>query len=368
MAMIVVLSAFNGFENLLIGLYHHQDPDIRVIKKAGKFFELENSTQKKIEGLDGVAGVLEVIKDKAAIQYGDGQMVVEIKGVDPEMVKIGRIDSLVKKGLAVLEIEKEPRTLFSVGIQQALNVNLKNQFDYFKILYPKRKKITKLGTSKIFNTLAILPSGVIYQDENQVVIPLKEARILMDKPTGNSQLDVYLKQGFESEEVEEKIQEIIGNDYEAQNEIEQHADLFKILKIEKLFVFLALGFIILISSFNLFVSCSMLVINKKVDFFTLSALGMEPDSLSAIVKSIGALISGLGLVLGLTLGLGICLLQLWSGLVPLGMSSTAIQAYPIHLDYLDFVWVIIWVLVVSAFALWVPARMAKRKMVQANWI
>jgi lipoprotein-releasing system permease protein len=300
------------------------------------------------------------MKDKAALQYDEGQMVVEVVGREPASAGLSRLDSLVKQGKNILMEGNEPRALISAGIRDALDVSLKNQFDYLKILYPKRKKILKPGLSRIFNTLAIMPCGIMYRDENQVIIPLESARELMDRPSGMSHLEVYVSKPEDLGSIQEKLQSILGEDFAVKNEMEQHADLFRILKIEKLFVFMALGFIILISSFNLFVSCSMLVINKKQDFFILSSLGMMPSMLSRLVHWLGGLISGLGLILGLALGWLVCLAQLWFGFVPLGMQSTQIQAYPIDIQGLDFILTALWVMVVSVFALWVPSAKARK--------
>ncbi len=360
MAMIIVLSAFNGFENLLVSIFHHQDPDLKVEKKEGKFFELSPGMKQNLSRVPGVAGVFEVMKDKAALQYDEGQMVVEVVGTEPASARFSRLDSMVKQGKNTLMEGTEPRALISVGIRNALDVSLKNQFDYLKILYPKPKKILKPGLSRIFNTLAIMPSGIMYRDENQVIIPLESARELMDKPSAMSHLEVFVSKTEDLGNIQEKLQSLLGEDFVVKNEMEQHADLFRILKIEKLFVFMALGFIILISSFNLFVSCSMLVINKKQDFFILSSLGMMPSMLSRLVHWLGGLISGFGLILGLALGWLVCLAQLWFGFVPLGMQSTQIQAYPIDIKGLDFILTSLWVMVVSVFAFWVPSAKARK--------
>lgn len=358
MAMIIVLSAFNGFENLLVNIYHHQDPDLKVEKNEGKFFELRPGEKEKIKAIAGVSGVFEVLKDKAAVQYGEGQMVVEMVGIEPASTRFSRLDSLVRQGRNVLMDGNEPRALVSAGIRDALDISLKNQFDYLKVLYPKRKKILKPGISKIFNTLAIVPSGIMYRDESQVIIPLSSARLLMDKPSGVSHLELYVSDPEQIEKVKKKLRSVLGSGYAVKNEVEQHAGLFRILKIEKLFVFMALAFIILISSFNLFVSCSMLVINKKADFFILSSLGMLPTARARVVHWLGGLISGFGLLLGLGTGWLICLLQLWFGWIPLGMQSTEIQAYPIDIQWFDFVLVALWVMLVSVFALWLPSAKA----------
>lgn len=360
MAMVVVLSAFNGFEKLLTEIYHRQDPDLLVSSTQGKSFTLANEQLSRIKALPGCKSAFQVLRDKIAIEYGDGQMVAEVLGVENGYENISRLDTLVKHGSFELFHPTEARILLSIGIQQALNIQLSNNFDFVKLSYPRKKKLLKLGTSKIFNTQALRPIGIVQLDENRVYIPLALARSLMEKPEGANQLDIFVQNPSQLTEVKAGILKILGSEFTVKDELEQHADLYKILKIEKLFVFLALGFIILISTFNLFVCASMLVIDKSKDLKTLVALGMPPNGLQQIIKWAGATIALSGLALGLMVGFIICLIQRHYGIVPLGMSTTTVTAYPIDPQLVDFVLVSVWVTSISILALYKPAAQAAR--------
>ncbi len=363
LAMVLVLSAFNGFEDLLKKVYHFQDPDLRIEKKQGKYFQIPQSKLDMIAKNDNVQAAFEVLVDKASIQYGEGQMVVEIVGIDPGIVSVSRLDTSITEGAFLLRDKEGSGAVLSVGIKNALNVSLKNVFEVLKIQYPKRKKILKLGTSRIFNQLTIRPTGVVQMDENKVFLPITDVRQLMDKPLGMNYLDVYVAKDRSVEKVQEDIRKILGDDYLVKNESQQHADLYKVMMIEKLFVFLALGFIILISTFNLFVSSTMLVIDKQADFKIFSAMGLDPKQGSQVIRLTGGILTFTGLVIGVATGAVLVEIQKVFGFIPLGMSTTLIKSYPVELHFPDIMAISVWVLISSVIALVIPGRRAE-KMVQ----
>lgn len=358
LAMLVVLSAFNGFEALLKNLYHHQDPDLKIVSKTDRTFNLTQNLSNRLSGFDNIAYAFEVLEDKVALTYGEGQMVVNVVGISPDMVKASRLDSTLVAGKFILGVDSMPFGLVSIPIQQALSISLKDHFAYMQLAYPKRKKMLNLGSGKIFNKLNLRPSGIIRLEENTLYAPLEDVRILMDKPVGMNSLQIYVKDERKLAQTEKQLKQLFPRSFDVLNETAQHADLFKIMKIEKLFVFLAVGFIILISTFNLFVSCSMLVLDKQKDIKILSALGMEAPEIGSIIRSVGLLVTGFGLVLGLAFGWILCFLQQQYGFVPLGMESTLLKSYPIEINGFDFVWIGFWVFGSGMLALLKPYRMA----------
>lgn len=360
MAMLIVLSAFNGFEDLLHKLYHFQDPDFRIVSASSRTFTVSGMQWQAVSKLDHLASFYQVVEDKAALSYGDGQMVVEVTGVDPEVLKVSRLDSTLIAGNFSLGNDTLPLSLVSIPVQQALNVSLKDHFSYLQLSYPKRKKLLNLGSGRILNKLNVRPSGILRLEENRIYLPLNEVRELMDKPNGATSLFVFVKDPERWEEVKTALKELFPSPYQVLDETEQHADLFRIMKIEKLFVFLAVGFIILISTFNLFVSCSMLVLDKQRDIHILSAIGMPSGKVGDIIRNVGLLVTVLGLAIGLLLGWALCFLQQRYGFVPLGMASTLLQSYPIDIKLLDFLWISLWVVGSGFIALIKPYKMASR--------
>lgn len=340
-------------------MYHFQDPDFRIEARKGKFFQVAEPILNELHQVGGVAGVFQVLRDKASLQYGDGQMVVEVVGIDPDLVKVSRLDTSVKQGTFSLKDGDLAQALISVGIRNSLNISLKDNFTFLKLLYPKRKKVLRMGSGKIFNQVAFAPSGVVQMDEIRLYAPLSKVRQLMDKPTGMNSLDVYLKPGADKDQVRSELERKLGEKCLVLDENQQHADLYKVLQIEKLFVFLALGFLILISTFNLFVSSTMLVLEKQKDIHIFSAMGFSPEQIGHVIRASGGIIASTGLSIGLLTGLGICWLQTTFGFVPLGMETTIIDSYPIEVQWKDVVAIGIWVLLAGALAVLVPARKAE---------
>lgn len=360
MAMLVVLSAFNGFEALLKEIYHFQDPDIQIVATKQKTFELPANLWLKVKNEPGVATAFEVLRDKAALRYGDGQMVTEVVGMAPEALTHTRLDTCLVAGRLFQPGDSVPYALVSVPMRDALNVSVKSTFEYLQLLYPKRKKLLQASAINVFNKANLQAGGIVQIDENRLYAPIEVLRSLMDKPLGMNEIHVYADPKTDPSNLALRLKKMLGTGYLVKTEAEQHADLFKVMKIEKLFVLLALGFVILISSFNLFVSCSMLVINKKDDIQILAAMGMAPGRVHAIIQNAGLLVTLTGLIMGLLFGSMVCYLQVAYGLVPLGMTGTAITAYPVEVQWTDYLVIIVWVLGTGFIALFNPAGKAKK--------
>lgn len=358
MAMLIVLSAFNGFEGLLRRVYHHQDPDLRVLPAEGKTLLLAQSQMDEIIRHPGVAGAFPVLSDKASVQFGDGQMVAEVFAADPAYFSMCRMDTTLLAGAYGVKSGEPGTAMVSEGIRQSLQISFAEEFTFLKIAYPKSSKILKPGSGKIFNTRVLKPNGSLGIDENRVFVPLQTGRELMERRDGCHFVDVFLDPSSDRETVRSGIQKIIGDSCTILDEDQLHQDLYKVMKIEKLFVFLALGFIILISSFNLFVSSSMMVLNKRKDFSILSALGMDASLFTGIVRTTGILLVISGLLPGLLTGGFFCYLQMKYGFVPLGMSTTMVKAYPVELHLSDLLAISVWVFLSAMLALYVPARRA----------
>jgi len=358
MSLLLVLSAFNGFESLLRSVHHHQDPDLRILPAKGKSFSLPAEKWQAIRNLNGLLGAFEILSDKASIQYGEGQMIAGVFAADPAYFFLCRLDTTLRAGKYSVKAGEPDFGLVSEGIRQSLQVSFNDVFTFLKLAYPKKSKILKPGSGKIFNTLVIKPLGSLAIDDNRVFIPLSAGRRLMEKPSGCHFIDVFLHAGTGKESIRMELSSLLGPEYLVLDENELHADLYKVMKIEKLFVFLAVGFIILISGFNLFVSSSMMVLNKTKDFSILAALGMESGQFGVIIRATGLFLVLAGLLPGLAAGAGLVFLQQTYGMIPLGMSSTQILAYPVELQFSDALAVCVWVLFSGLLALMVPAARA----------
>lgn len=358
MAMLIVLSAFNGFEGLLRTVYHHQDPDLRILPAKGKTLRLDPARLQAIRKTAGVRGAFEILCDKASVQFGEGQMVAEVFAAEPAYFSCSRMDTTLLAGVFGVKQGNPGLVMVSEGIRQSLLISFQEQFTFLRLAYPKRSKILKPGSGKIFNSSVLKPVGSLGVDENRVFIPLETARTLMDRQEGCHFIDVFAEEGANLTEISRNIRAAGGSQVRVLDENQLHEDLFKVMKIEKLFVFMALGFIILISGFNLFVSSSMMVMSKKHDFSILGALGMESRNFGKIIRTAGFMLVLSGLIPGLLFGSGFCLLQMKYGFIPLGMSSTQIKAYPVALHLFDLLAISCWVCISALLALLVPAARA----------
>lgn len=358
MSLLLVLSAFNGFEGLLRKVHHHQDPDFRIVTSGGSSFQLPPEKLKSIQQVQGILGAFEVLSDKVSVQYSEGQMVAGFFAADPAYFSCSRLDTTLLAGRFLVKESSPAMVVISEGIRQSLQISFHDAFTFLKLAYPKRSKILKPGSGKIFNTQVLKPMGSLGLDENRVILPLSVGRRLMDRPAGCHFIDVFLKEGADADEVKSEISRIAGTEFQVLSEDELHSDIYKVMKIEKLFVFLAVGFIILISSFNLFVSSSMMVLNKIQDFAILAALGMEAGFFGSIIRTTGLLLVLAGLLPGLLTGAGLVLLQETYGFIPLGMSTTLVKAYPVDLQLADGLAVCCWVIFSAFLALLVPAAKA----------
>ena len=360
LAMMLVLSAFNGFESLLKRVYHNQDPDLRILPTTGRTLSFSATDISRLKQTEGIAAVFEVLSDKASVQFGEGQMVAEVFASDPQYFRWARLASTLMGGTYLVKSGEPARVMVSEGIRQSLQISFQDEFTFLKLAYPKRSKILKPGSGRIFNQLALKPAGSVGIDENRVYLPMEAGRQLMERSEGCNFIDVFLQPEADRDAVAASITSLYGGKVQVLNEYQLHEDLFRVMEVEKLFVFLALGFIILISGFNLFVSSSMMVLNKIRDFSILGALGMEGRSAGAIISATGMMLVLAGLVPGLVIGTLLCYLQMHYGFVPLGLSNTMVKAYPVEVRWPDALAISAWVIFSAMLALYVPARRAAR--------
>jgi lipoprotein-releasing system permease protein len=340
MAMVMVLSAFNGLEDLVRGLYGTFDPDLKIEVNEGKWFETQPELLFKLQNLTGVKQVVEVVEDNALLRYKNGQLVVRLKGVSKGYEKLTKMKDGIMAGKFELESGGEQMAVVGLGIQIALNLALNDHLDLAEIWYPKAGKKVNLNPQTAFAKKALKASGVFQieknYDENYVFVPIELMEELLNNAGKRSSLEIYLKPGASVEKLKKEVKLAIGSNYKVLSSEEQHANLYRILRIEKLFVFLALSFIVLIASFNIYVSISMLALEKKREMAILFALGAEKQTIAAIFLSNGMLIGLSGAFLGLSLGALITWSQHQFGWLGMGMETSIVDAYPVKMLWTDF--------------------------------
>lgn len=364
-ALIIVLSVFNGLEDLLRTLNNSFDPEIRIQAAKGKSFEVDSSMLQRISAIEGVAVVTEVIEDYAYARYRDENLVIRLKGVSDSFIQQKRIPQAnIVEGELVLKKDDINYAIIGRGVQYTLSIAVNDRLFPLQIFHIKSLKSSTMDPGSLYSKMNIMPGGVfsIVQnfDENYVIVPLDFARELMNYNDKRTSLEIKVAGKYNLYDVEERLQNFLGNDFNVLNHEEQHQDLYRLLRIEKLFAFIALTLLLIIGSINIFFSLMMLALDKKKDITILSSMGASYRLIRNIFLAEGSLIAALGAGLGLILGGILCWLQLRYGIVSMGMETSITQGYPIKVKATDFIAV---VLVVSAVTFLIsirPARMAGR--------
>ncbi len=371
MALIVVLSAFNGLDELLKSLFNSFDPDLKITALKGKTFTPDSTQLKMIKNTQGVIEYVEVLEEKALLEYDKRQYIGKVKGVGLNFNKVTGIDTLMVEGNYVLQQNDRSYAVLGYGVAYYLSVGLKF-IDPLIIYVPKREGNVSMNPQQALTRKIIYPSGFFSvqaeYDEQYIIVPIHFARDLLDYSDEVSAIEVKLDKNLsESQalEIQSMIQKNLGADFEVKNRFQQHELFYKIMKSEKWATFLILSFILFIASFNIIGSLTMLIIDKKEDISTLQSLGAGEKLIRKIFLFEGWMISFAGALLGLLFGTLLCLLQIHFELIQFPGNTTIVEAYPVRLEWSDFIYVFITVMVIGFFASWYPVKLIIRKYLRA---
>ncbi|MEE4197602.1 MAG: FtsX-like permease family protein [Bacteroidales bacterium] len=366
-SLIVVLSVFNGFDGVIQSMYNAFDPDIKITPATGKVFTLKDRVKDQIINHPSVLNVAETFEENALLKYDDQQTIATIKGVSENFREVSGVDTMIVAGEYVLHRKDQPFAIVGQGVAYYLSLGL-NYINPIVIYVPKRDADISTNPARAFNRNYIFPSGVfgIQQefDTRYVIVPLDFARDLFDYENQLSALEIKLKPERNIAEVQNDLRKILGSDFLIKNRYEQHEAFYKIMKSEKVFIFIILTFILIIASFNVIGSLTMLIIDKKEDIATFRSLGANLQTIRKIFLAEGWLITLVGAVFGLLLGGFICWLQIEFELVTLqGSASFIIDAYPVKINWTDFVAVFVTIALIGFLAAWYPVRYITRRYV-----
>lgn len=365
MALVIVMSVFNGLEDLIRGLFASFDAELKVEAVVGKSFEVDSLWLDGIQNVDGVAVLTEVIEDNALLDYNGNQLVATIKGVSDNFLEQDRFSRGYFWGDTTLGNDLRPGAIMGRGVGFFLSVNLKDVNVPLKVFYPKApRSAATLNPNQLYSSASLEPVAFFSVerqfDDEYVIAPLKFTRELLNYGNKRTSLEIKISDGYSINEVQENLKAHLGPDFSVKNTDEQHAGLLRTVKLEKLFVFLTLSFILAIASFNIFFSLSMLAIEKKKDIAMLKALGAKDKLIREIFLKQGAMIAIVGAAIGLVLGFAIVWLQESFGLVSLGIASAVVDAYPVRMLWTDFAWITVVVILITLVASWRPAWIASR--------
>ena len=338
-ALVIVLSVFNGLEVLLRSLYTSFDPELKIESVKGKSFEINDQMLTSIKSIEGVKTVTEVVEDYAYVRYRDADMIVTLKGMGENFLDQHRLDGHITEGEIKLMKDSIPFAIIGRGVRYTLSAEVSNDMYALQVFYIKNLKGGTFDPSKMYSRKSIRPGSVFSieknYDENFIFVPLAFAKELFDYDTRRTSLEVQTD-GADVQQVQEKLRQNLGENFMVLTNEEQHKDLYRLLKIEKLFTFLSLSLLLLVGSINIFFSLMMLAIDKKKDITILTALGAPPSVIKRIFLTEGAIISLVGAGIGLLLGALLCYLQDSVGLVGMGMENAIVSHYPVKMKLTDF--------------------------------
>ncbi|HNW56261.1 MAG TPA: FtsX-like permease family protein [Bacteroidales bacterium] len=365
MALIIVLSVFNGLETMVNAIFNTFDPDIKITAKVGKTFVADTSRLKLLANVDGVSCYSLTLEENALLRYGDRQFIATVKGVDDNYAMVTSIDSSMWDGKFVLRSENgRPFAIPGVGVAQYLGIRV-NFLTPLNLYVPKRDGSVRLTAEDAFNRKFIFPSGIFEiekdYDSKYVYVPIEFARELIDVTEGVSSVEVKFTGLADPRTVQKKIENIFGAGFNVQNRYEQQELFYKVMKSERLAIFFILTLILIIASFNIIGSLTMLIIEKKRDIDILKSLGADNNLIRKIFIFEGWLISIIGAVAGIFLGFVICWIQQRFGLVKLHSESLLMDAYPVVMKIKDFIVVPATVLLIGYWAAWYPVRYLTKK-------
>lgn len=367
MALIIVLSAFNGISDLVKSLYNSFGADIQITAVKGKTFLPTDSRFESIRHLQGVKYFNETMQDKALLKYGDQQVLAYIKGVSAGFKPMTHFDTLIREGKYYLKEGDSYYGEFGIGVADQLGINSSEQ-NYLPVscYAPKRGlENSSVNPEDAITELQLYRSGVFSInddfDSRYVIVALPFARQLFDYHDSSvTAVEIGLSNSLASASVKEKIKSILGKDFTVKDRFEQNELLFKTLKSEKLWTFIILAFILVVATFNIVGSLSMLIIDKQKDIAILHNMGAEIKSIQKIFMYEGILITILGAAIGLLLGTLICIAQIKFKLVPM-TGNFVVSAYPVSIQLTDYVYILACVLVIGLVASWYPVRIFTAK-------
>lgn len=370
LALVCTLSVFNGFQDLVSNLFTAFDPELKIVPATGKVFDGQDKAIAAIRKMPEVALVSESLEDNALVQYQGRQAMAVIKGVEDNFEKLTPIDTILfGKGELLLHDEVVDYAIPGVQLLATLGTGIRF-LDPLEVYAPKRgAKVNMANPAASFTGGNLFSSGLVFAvnqekyDGSYILTSLKFARQLFQYTTEVSAINLKMKEGTDIDAFKRKLEKHLGERFRVLDRYEQQADTFRIMKIEKFISYLFLTFILMIACFNVIGSLSMLIIDKRDDVVTLRNLGANDRQIVRIFLFEGRLISFIGAVSGIVLGVLLCWLQQTFGLISLGAAgSFIVDVYPVSVHWEDVVLIFFTVLAVGFLSVWYPVRYLSRRL------
>ncbi|MGL5273489.1 MAG: FtsX-like permease family protein [Phocaeicola sp.] len=373
MALVCTLSVFNGFQELVATFFTAFDPELKITATSGKVFNGEDPRILKLKELPQIAIFTESLEESAMVQYLDRQAMVTLKGVEDSFEQLTEIDSILYgRGSLLLQDEYFHYATLGIELTSILGTGIRF-LDPLVVYAPKRgSQINLANPAASFQKKELFGSGVAFAvnqqkyDASYLLTSLQFVRELFQYTTEASSIELKLKPGTNQDKAKREIATILGKDFKVENRYEQQTDTFRIMEIEKLISYIFLVFILLIASFNVVGSLSMLIIEKQKDVVTLRSLGANNQLISNIFLLEGWMITFIGALIGITLGLILCFLQQTFGILSLGGGGASgqfvVDAYPVSVHTWDVLTILVTVLTIGLATVWYPVRFLSKRL------
>jgi lipoprotein-releasing system permease protein len=361
MAMLLVLSVFNGLEDLLRQQFSKFNPDLKILPAQGKTFILNDSLRHQLDAIDAIAAYSEVIEDEAVVRYHEKQTVARIKGISPNYGEVSDYPKHMLAGRFVLQEENYFFAIIGYGVYRTLSYAW-GDINPLEIWYPNRKG--KITLSEKDLKKGLIQVGGIFevefeQDARYILVPLPFAQALMQYEDERSALEIKAQPGKEVP-LQKKLKELLGEKFLVLNREQQQADILRAIHTEKLFAGLALGVIMLIAALNIFYTLSMVVIEKNKDISILCSMGASKGLIRRIFLLQGMMIGFSGAIGGVVTGTLIVWLQEHYGFIKMGVVSSIVEAYPVRLAWQDACIVSLCMILLTTLLSYIPAQKAER--------
>lgn len=373
MALVCTLSVFNGFQDLVATFFTAFDPQLKITAVSGKVFDGEDTKVLKLAEMPEIELITRTLEDNAMVKYQDRQAMVVVKGVEDNFEQQSAIDSILYgRGNPVLHDEVADYVIPGMGLVSVLGSGVRF-LDPLVVYAPKRgSKVNLSNPSASFVSGKLFSSGLVFAvsqekyDMSYMLTSLNFARRLFQYDNEVSSIEVKLKDGYSVAQAKQKITALLGDEFRVQDRYQQQADTFRIMEIEKLISYFFLTFILMIACFNVIGSLSMLIIDKKQDALTLRNLGANDRLIIRIFLLEGRMISFIGAVAGILVGLLLCFVQQQFGIISLGSSagSFVIDAYPVSIHLTDIILIFLTVLLVGFLSVWYPVHYFSKRLLK----
>jgi lipoprotein-releasing system permease protein len=364
MALVVILSVFNGFEKLILSLFNSFNPDIEIRISEGKTFSIDDLPIEEIKKLPGVLHISEILEETALLTYKERQHIVTLRGVDDNYRYITGIDTMIREGNYVLRDGDMEQLIIGQGVAIMLDANLYDYLNPLVIYLPRRGRITTMNPAQAFSSSSNYVSGVFSVqsefDMEYVIAPISLLRHLTQHHNQITSLMISVDKTANLRNLQKELTDLAGDKFIVRNRLQQEEFLYKVMRSEKWAIFFILSFILVIAAFNITGSLTMLVLEKRKDIRILWSMGCSLQRIKMIFLFEGLLISTAGAIIGLSLGAAVGWLQMQFGLVTLYAEGTfIIEAYPLHLNAWDFPLVFLTVSLIGMFASFLPLQKIK---------